>query len=239
MQPGGFRPGCICLPMEVIVPQTAEHLATVITKQVALDYWLHIPPPADTCTRFPFILFLHGAGERGSDLDLVKLHGIPKVVEQQPDFPFVTIAPQCPLETSWPFQLDALMALVDHALVSLPIDPGRCYLTGMSMGGYGSWALGAECPERWAAIAPICGGGSWLNGFPERAKRLSGVPVWAFHGARDPLVPLAESQRLVDLLKGVGADVKFTVYPDTGHDAWSETYANPELYRWFLAHHNS
>jgi len=218
------------------MPQTAELFSAQVTKQVGLKYWLYTPGELYPNTLYPFILFLHGAGERGDDLELVKRHGIPHLVEQRPDFPFITAAPQCPLDTSWPFQLDALVALLDHLMGALPIDPARCYLTGLSMGGFGSWALGAECPERWAAIAPVCGGGSWLNGFPERAKRLVGVPIWAFHGAKDPLVPLAESQQLVDILTKLGADAKLTIYPEAGHDSWTETYLNPQLYSWFLSH---
>ena len=217
--------------------QTVQYLERQIVKEIAFHYWLHLPIAAQLGTPCPLILFLHGAGERGDNLEQVKVHGIPKVVEQQPDFPFITIAPQCPLDSSWPFELDALQVLLDYALANLPVDPARCYLTGLSMGGYGTWALAAQCPERWAAIAPICGGGSWLNGFPQRVVRLVNLPIWAFHGARDPVVPLAESQRLVDALVANGSDAKLTIYPDAGHDSWSETYANPELYRWFLAHH--
>lgn len=217
--------------------QTAQYLERQIVKNIAFHYWLHLPIAAQLGTPCPLILFLHGAGERGDNLEQVKVHGIPKVVEQQPDFPFITIAPQCPLDSSWPFELDALQALLDDALTNLPVDPARCYLTGLSMGGYGTWALAAQCPERWAAIAPICGGGSWLNGFPQRVVRLVNLPVWAFHGARDPIVPLAESQRLVDALTANGGDAKLTIYPEAGHDSWSETYANPELYGCFLTHH--
>jgi predicted peptidase len=217
--------------------QTAQYLERQVIKSVSLHYWLHLPDAALSGTPCPLIVFLHGAGERGDNLDLVKVHGIPKVVEQQPGFPFITVAPQCPLDSSWPFELDALQVLLDHSLSTLPVDSKRCYLTGLSMGGYGAWAWAAEHPERWAAIAPICGGGSWLNGFPQRVIRLVDLPVWAFHGAQDPVVPLAESQRLVDLLTISGGDARLTVYPEAGHDSWSATYANPELYQWFLEHH--
>lgn len=217
--------------------QTAQYLERQIVKKIAFHYWLHMPMATQLGAPCPLILFLHGAGERGDNLEQVKVHGIPKVVEQQPDFPFITIAPQCTLDSSWPFELDALQALLDDVLANLPVDPARCYLTGLSMGGYGTWALAAYCPERWAAIAPICGGGSWLNGFPQRVARLVNLPVWAFHGAKDPVVPQAESQQLVDALIANGGDAKLTIYPEAGHDSWSETYANPELYRWFLAHH--
>jgi predicted peptidase len=217
--------------------QTAQYLERQIIKKLALHYWLHLPSTALKGDPCPLILFLHGAGERGTNLEQVKIHGIPKIVEQQSDFPFITIAPQCPADTSWLYEMDALQAVLEDALSSLPVDSTRCYLTGLSMGGYGTWTLAAQCPERWAAVAPICSGGSWLNGFPQRVARLVTVPVWAFHGAKDPVVPLAESQRLVDALLAIGGDARLTVYPEAGHDSWSETYGNPELYRWFLEHH--
>ena len=99
------------------------------------------------------------------------------------------------------------------------------------MGGFGTWALAAAHPERFAAIAPICGGGD-----PKQAERLKDLPIWVFHGAKDPTVPLARSEEMVKALKEAGGEPKFTVYPDAGHDSWTETYDNPELYEWFLAH---
>jgi predicted peptidase len=104
------------------------------------------------------------------------------------------------------------------------------------MGGFGSWYLGARWPRRFAAVAPICGGGLIFHGFPERVQRLKDTPVWAFHGAKDDVVPVDESQRLVDALREYGGKVEFTVYPEAAHNSWTPTYNNPELYRWFLSH---
>jgi predicted peptidase len=128
------------------------------------------------------------------------------------------------------------LALLDDLLGRYAVDRDRIYLTGLSMGGYGTWYLGTEHANRFAAIAPICGGGYWFHGFPERVCRLRDTPVWAFHGAQDDVVPLGESETLVDTLRQCGGTVELTVYPDAGHDSWTATYANPALYQWFLAH---
>ncbi|MBH8576851.1 prolyl oligopeptidase family serine peptidase [Nostocaceae cyanobacterium CENA369] len=178
---------------------------------------------------FPAIVFLHGAGERGSNLEDVKRQGLAKVVEEQPDFPFIVISPQCPLSKSW--LVEKLSPLLDRAIASYPIARDRIYLTGLSMGGYGTWRWATAEPERFAAIAPICGGDN-----PLKASNLQNLPVWAFHGAQDRIVPLRESAIMVSALKAHGGNVKFTVYPEVGHDSWTQTYNNPELYEWFLQH---
>ncbi|MFN6570974.1 prolyl oligopeptidase family serine peptidase [Dendronalium sp. ChiSLP03b] len=177
----------------------------------------------------PAIVFLHGAGERGSNLEDVKRQGLAKIAEEQPNFPFIVISPQCPLSQSW--SVERLSPLLDEAIASYPIDRDRIYLTGLSMGGYGTWRWAAAEPERFAAIAPICGGDN-----PMKARNLQNLPVWAFHGAQDRVVPLRESEIMVSALKDCGGNVKFTVYPEAGHDSWTQTYNNPELYEWFLQH---
>lgn len=218
--------------------QQACTLDTTISKRVRLAYWLHLPQGYGAGgRRWPLILFLHGMGERGDQLELVKRHGIPKIAEEWSDFPFIAVSPQCPADSIWSLQQDALLALLDEILGHYAADPARVYLTGLSMGGYGTWELASAHPERFAAIAPICGGGSPFLGFPARVCALKDVPVWAFHGAKDTVVPLDESAKMVEALRAFGGNVRFTVYPEAGHDAWTETYANPELYAWFLSHH--
>lgn len=206
-----------------------------IRKRVGLQYLLFLPQEygREADRRWPLILFLHGIGERGSDLETVKRHGLPKLLEERPDFPFVVVSPQCPAEGLW--DVEALDALLDELLGSLAVDPDRVYLTGLSMGGYGTFALGLASWQRFAAIAPVCGGGMPLLVRPEHRS----ISAWVFHGAKDPVVPPSESERMVAALRGVGAEVEFTLYPDAGHDAWTETYSNPELYRWFLRHRRS
>jgi len=134
-------------------------------------------------------------------------------------------------------------AIISFSLYPIDIFPQvvrfLIYFTGLSMGGYGTWHLAAEYPERFAATAPICGGAVHFAGFPEKVRALKDVPVWTFHGARDRVVPLAESADPVSTLKACGASCKFTIYPDAEHDSWTETYDNPELYEWFLKHDKS
>jgi len=204
-----------------------------IIKTVRLNYLLFLPKSygENPQQKWPLILFLHGAGERGDDIELVKVHGIPKIVEQKEDFPFIAVSPQCPKFSWWTAEIEALNALLDEILETYAVDENRVYLTGLSMGGYGTWHLAMMYPERFAAIAPICGGGD-----PERASVLKNVPAWVFHGGKDTVVSPEESEKMVDALKTLSGDVQFTLYPEVGHDSWTETYDNPELYEWFLKH---
>ncbi len=213
--------------------QSEQTFEKGITKSVSLRYLLYLPRGygEDKDKRWPLILFLHGAGERGSNLNLVKKHGPPKLVGRGKEFPFVIVSPQCPSEIWWTEKLDALMALLDDVESKYAVDRNRVYLTGLSMGGFGSWALGCRYPERFAAVAPICGGGEWFL-----AERLRKTPVWVFHGAKDPAVPLRESQEMVAALNRAGGDVRLTIYPEAVHDSWTETYDNPKLYEWLLSH---
>lgn len=216
--------------------EVAGAFETTITRQVRLPYLLTLPGGyREDGERWPVILFLHGAGERGADLERVRIHGIPKVVAARPDLPFITVSPQCPENQWWPDFLEALIGLLDEVLSRYHADPDRVYLTGLSMGGYGSWHLASAYPERFAAVAPICGGALWAYGFPQRVCALRDVPVWAFHGGDDDVVPLTASQQLVDTLRECGGNVIFTVYPGVGHDSWTQTYDSPALYEWFLA----
>lgn len=212
-------------------PQVFEK---TITKTVSYRYLLFLPEGyGRKKQRWPVILFLHGAGERGSDLNLVKKHGPPKIVETRKDFPFIVVSPQCPADAWWTSEIDGLINLLDDVVANYNVDKERIYLTGLSMGGYGTWALAAEYPERFAAIAPICGGGRRIM-----AEKFKDVPVWAFHGAKDPVVPLKESEDIVNAIKERGGDAKLTVYPEAGHDSWTETYNNQALYDWFMQHRN-
>lgn len=213
--------------------QTGHRIVKEITKTLTLDYLLHIPDtedqPADK--KWPVILFLHGSGERGSDLNKVKANGLPNIVDQDKSFPFIVISPQCPEDEFWAMEKEALHAIVEHVLENYPADPKRVYLTGLSMGGYGAWHLPIDYPDVFAAVAPVCGGID-----PSKAEALRDVPIWAFHGAKDDVVPLSESQGIVDALEAIEANVKLTVYREGNHNAWDETYSNPDLYKWFLSH---
>ena len=200
-----------------------------------LDYLLSVPRDHDARGR-PLILFLHGSEERGCDLERIARHGIPKIAEEDPDFPFVAISPQLPPGGVWHRYHRTLLALLDDVIECHTVDPGRVYLTGVSLGGYGAWHLAAHAPERFAAVVPVCGGGLPSQGFPEEVHALKEVPVWAFHGALDTVVPPSESERLVDLLRRAGGDARLTLYPDLGHDSWTRTYEDPAVYEWLLEH---
>jgi predicted peptidase len=219
--------------------QQPQSFQATIQKNVSLEYLIYLPTDyQNSDQRWPLVLFLHGIGERGADLDLLKLHGIPKVIAQGADFPFIVLSPQCPEDTIWTNELDALHALLDAIIEKYHVDHSRIYLTGLSMGGYGTWHFAATFPAMFAAIAPICGGTIPFVGFPERIHVLKDVPIWAFHGEKDEVVPLQESQELVDVLITHQGNVKFTVYPDTDHDSWTQTYENPDLYEWLLKQKN-
>jgi predicted peptidase len=209
-----------------------------VVRQVALRYLLTLPRGYDRAPsrRWPLVLFLHGAGERGDDLTLVKKHGIPRVAEERrvpgfEDLPFISVSPQCPSESRWSRETLALSALLDEIEETHRVDPDRIYVTGLSMGGFGTFALAAAEPHRFAAIVPICGGGMRTD-----TRRLFHIPTWVFHGAKDTTVPLSSSAEMVEWLARSGGSPRFTVYPDAAHDSWTETYDNPDLYRWLLSH---
>lgn len=201
-----------------------------------LPYLVHLPEDydADSGRGWPLVLFLHGAGERGSDLDSATVHGLPKLAEAGHEFPFVIATPQCPESSQWVAELTTLAGLLDDVAADYRIDPSRVYATGLSMGGFGTWSLAVRYPERFAAIAPVCGG-LWL----QDVAPIRHLPVWAFHGEEDNTVPIELTEEIVAGLEALGADVRFTRYEGVGHDSWTRTYDNPDLYTWLLAHHRT
>ncbi len=211
--------------------QTAQELKVKVgDKETTLEYWLFLPKSYDQKKSWPLMLFLHGAGERGSNLNQVKKWGPPKRVGSKKDFPFVVISPQCPKNKRWePAQLHSL---IEHVVASHKIDRSRMYCTGLSMGGYGTWAMIAKYPKLFAAVIPVCGGGD-----PSTAKNITEVPIWAFHGGADRVVPASRSQSMVDAIKKAGGTkAKLTIYPGVNHNSWSKTYANEKVYAWLLSH---
>lgn len=179
--------------------------------------------------RWPLILFLHGSGERGDDIAKVKVHGPPKVADRDPAFPFVTVSPLLPAGQDW--DVPKLEAILDHVVTRYRVDPERIYLTGLSRGAHASWRWAAAAPGRFAAVVPVSG-----RGDPSTACRLKDMPVWAFHGDRDDVVTPFGSFMIVEAIRSCGGKPRFTIYPDTGHDAWTRTYDDPALYDWLLSH---
>jgi len=200
-----------------------------------LPYLLFLPKGynASKTERWPLVIFLHGSGERGTDIEVVKKHGPPMLVEKDPAFPFIVISPQLPEEPAagefW--AIPPLDALLDHALKTWRIDPSRLYLTGLSLGGIATWDWGTARPERFAALVPVAAFGD-----PKRACAAKDVPVWAFHGDRDDAVDTRGDFEMVDALKKCGAQPRLTIYPDTDHFSWVPAYNDPALWMWMLHH---
>lgn len=185
--------------------------------------------------KYPTILFLHGIGERGNDLQILKKEGLPKILDGDKNFPFIVISPQCPSTTEWYYtnedNVRALNSMLDDAVKRFPIDTNRIYITGLSMGGIGTWYFAIKSPHRFAAMAPIAFRGDGWSPCPANK-----IPAWAFHGERDNIIPVSSAQSIVNQFKECGGKIDFTIYPDLSHDCWTRTYNNPELYTWFLKH---
>lgn len=208
--------------------QTAHNFEKEIKITLSANYLLYLPKDYnETEKEFPLVLFLHGAGERGDDIEKVKIHGLPKLINEGKDFPFIVVSPQCPENMFW--NTDILSALLDEIEENYRVDKNRIYVTGLSMGGHGTWSLAIEQPNRFAAIAPVCG---WAD--TSKASTIAHIPVWVFHGAKDIVVPVKSSEDMVAALKNYGSNAKLTIYPEANHDSWTETYNNEELYKWFL-----
>ncbi len=199
----------------------------------SVGYLMYLPKGyVETEARFPLVLFLHGRGESYGPLSLVAKWGPPLMASEGQDLPYILVSPQCPADDSWakPTQQKRLIELLDHITSSYRVDAKRVYLTGLSMGGYGSWRLAADQPDRFAAVVPVCGGGS-----PDDAGVLKSIPIWVFHGDQDNAVPFQKSVEMVDAIKAAGGTkIRFTSLEHIGHNCWSATYATPELYDWML-----
>lgn len=211
--------------------QTSKHFEAQIVHSVRLDYLLYLPPEyeSDPARRWPLILFLHGAGSRGSDVEFVRRSGIPQLLDQGLALPFIVVSPQCPADSHWTLHIEALNALLDDVVARHRVDERRISATGMSMGGAGVWFLAGVYPDRFAALAPLAS-----RIVPLPLARLKALHIWVFHGETDEVVPLSEAERTVEGLKSVGGDVRLTVCPGVGHDLWPHVYSNAELYTWLL-----
>jgi hypothetical protein len=195
-----------------------------------LKYLLYLPREYgnENNVHWPLILFLHGAGEIGNNLEKVKENGPPKLIAEGKEFPFIIVSPQLPYFEFW--NPDQLVKMLRDIIHNYRVDEERIYLTGMSMGGYGTWMTAMRYPELFAAIVPICGGGD-----PSSLWKIRHTPVWIFHGARDPRIPLASSINMASRLVQYD-NMKITIYPNAEHDSWTATYNNDELYKWLLEH---
>ena len=200
-------------------------------RDVRFKYFEYLPADygKDPARRWPLVVFLHGAGERGTELNKVLKYGPPRLVTEGRTYDFILIAPQCPPAYGW--RIDDLELLLADVLATRAVDPARLYLTGVSMGGVATWEWLIRRPELFAAAVPVCGAGD--AGLARRARP---TPVWAFHGALDEIIPLGCSEEMVAAFKAAGGEALLTVYPDVGHDSWEPAYDDPKLYEWLLAH---
>ncbi|MDR0337974.1 MAG: prolyl oligopeptidase family serine peptidase [Planctomycetaceae bacterium] len=209
------------------------------TKTEIVRYWIYLPHDYKTQAKSkgsPLLLFLHGAGERGNtpeEINKVKVHGPPKLLDKpefNKTFPCVAVSPQCKHDFAWSPQ--QLMLLLDHIEQNYKINKRRIYVTGLSMGGFGTWMCLNESPKRFAAALPICGGAK-----PEWAEKLVDIPIWNFHGNKDGAIPVSLSQNIVNAIRKVGGkNIIFTVYEGGGHDVWTRTYGNQLIYDWLFSH---
>lgn len=181
--------------------------------------------------KYPLLIFLHGAPQRGDDAKVLKEEGLPKELERGMKIPFVVVIPHCPIGESWNSQ--KLYDLYNETVKNYRIDKSKVYITGFSMGGFGTLKFVRDYPGLFAAAAPVCSGGSKYF-----AEEISSVPMWFFHGDSDKIIEIENTKELVDEMKKYGADIKFTIYKDAGHDVWTATYKKQELYDWFLSYSN-
>jgi len=222
---------------------------TVNVAGTEYKYQIFVPDNWTKKQKWPVILFLHGAGERGEDGLIQTEVGIGTAIRRHRDrFPAIVVMPQCRKDVFWAGTLaDVAMAVLEAAQKEFHGDPTRVYLTGLSMGGYGTWYLAGKYPGKFAAIAPICGGilvpdmarqqsADDSSPYTEAAKKIgSKTPVWIFHGGDDPAVPVAESRRMNEAMKALGGEVHYTEYTGVGHNSWEKAYAEADFISWMLS----
>lgn len=207
-----------------------EQYLRTVEAVVNYPYLVYTPADFREEERLPMIVFLHGAGERGTNPEIMKCHSIPKLFDGPVNYRCVVVCPQCPDNQVWNTQVDRLKCFIDCMAESYHVDRKKISLTGVSMGGYGSWELAMSYPELFCALAPICG-----DGMTWRAGLLKDLPVWAFHGGADNVVFPEGSVRMVEAINRAGGQAKLTLYPGVGHDSWAKAYL-PEtgLIEWLM-----
>jgi predicted peptidase len=221
---------------------------TVAANGVAYRYVVSVPEDWNADRTWPIVLFLHGSEERGEDGIVQSEVGLALAVRKHPgQFPAIVVMPQCRRGVDWksPAMEAQMLAALDASMKEFHGDPRRVYLTGFSMGGYGTWSIAAKYPNRFAAIVVVCGGIQWPT--PRRitkegpyqtiAGKVAGIPIWVFHGNADRNVFVTESREMVKLLRGLHADVRYTEYDRVAHESWDRAYGEPELPIWLFSQH--
>ncbi len=235
-------------------PETGFLNRTMLVAGKTFRYQVYVPAQWNKGKKWPVVLFLHGAGERGEDGLIQTQVGIATAIRTHADrFPCIVVMPQCRRNVWWTndeMEAQALKAL-DQTIKEFKGDADRVYLTGLSMGGYGTWDLAYKYPGKFAALAPICGGLRPPDRLPVPktgpfadpdadpyalvAQKVGKTPVWIFHGGADTTVPPSESRKMNDSLKAAGANVKYTEYEGVGHNSWDMAYSDPEFMTWLLS----
>jgi predicted peptidase len=214
--------------LQVVAPPEEKSFTKDVVLHVEWKYAQWLPEGYGASEKkWPLLVFLHGAGEVGDRLASVERHGPPKLAAAGRKFPFILVAPQSTHLLWNPLEVNAF---TEEMVKTLKVDATRVWITGISMGGNATWMAASIQPELYAAAVPICGWGDFFM-----ARRMAVMGVWAFHGAKDPLVPVAKSQELVDAVKYSGGKPKLTIYPDAQHDSWTQAYDDPELWKWLEA----
>ena len=213
-----------------------EILSFKYNEQIELWAYVYVPQNI-SIEKLPLIVFLHGAGERGNgkeSLEKLKLVGIPKYLSKGQDYPAIILMPQCPCNFVWNNLVLPLKGLIDKTVMDYNIDQSKVSITGLSMGGYGTWEMGLTYPNLFSAMAPICGGGlSW------RAGRLKNMPIWAFHGDADNIVPLQNSIEMVDAVNKTGGKARLTILHNVAHNSWDEAYNHSTVMKWLISQKNA
>jgi len=221
----------IMVPVNLMSQQKGMYFKVETKKNVFLEtnFLLYLPEGynKNDPKEWPLLLFLHGMGESGDMLEMVKKNGPPMLIEHGKKFPFIVISPQCPDTTGWSVKvLDMLLNEMDRLY---NVNKSCIFVTGLSMGGKGTWDLAYAYPDRFTAIVPVCG-----RTDPTKAALIKDLPVWVFHGEKDEVVPPEESISMVNALNALGSPVKFTLFPDADHDSWTDAYNDPELWEWMM-----
>jgi predicted peptidase len=228
-----FATTLACTYLFVSQAQTAHSFEAEIKVKVEGRYMLYLPDDYErSAQKYPLVLFLHGRGESGTNLDAVNVNGPGREIADGRKFPFIMISPQTLEQQFWDVHM--LTALLNKIEKDYRVDKKREYVTGLSMGGHGTYALAAYQPTRFAAIAPVCGAGDL-----DIAPRLTHVPIFAVHGEKDDTVPCEKDQQLIDAIRRLGGDAKIEIVANAGHDVWTRTYAGNEIYDWLLSHKKS
>jgi predicted peptidase len=236
-------------------PDTGFLNRSVTVNGATYHYQVYVPAGWNRHQKWPVLLALHGYGERGSDGLLSTDIGIGHAIRTHADrFNLLVVIPQCPADRVWTSKgmEDVAIATLDQTVHEFKGDRERLYLTGLSMGGYATWDMTVRYPGKFAAFAPVCGGLQPAKHIPEMrssliddpkvsdpyaetAKRIGQTPIWVFHGADDPAVPVEESRKMAAALQAGGANFKYTEYPGVGHNSWDNAYSEPEFVPWLLA----